>query len=157
MLAIAAGYDVKTQRIPNVLTFPLLFAGLIVQWALGEGLVYGLMGVGAAFALHFTLWSLSLEGAGDAKLMMAVGAFVGWEAMLEATLWRYILLIPYAVGALTVMKRWPRFMAALQWTLDRSQGRDAGERPEATELPFGPLIALAVPLGVAFPLSKVFL
>lgn len=145
---MAAGLDLRTSRIPNALTFSLLALGLAVSVTIGAGLGVALTGVGVAFVLHFVLWQLGLEGAGDAKLMMAVGAFLGYAPMLEATLWRYLLLIPYAVVVITVKGRWGNFRAALQWTLLKAQGSEVGERPEATEVPFGPLIAVAVPLAV---------
>lgn len=115
---------------------------------MGDGLVAGLLGAGVAFALHFVMWQMKLEGAGDAKLMMGVGAILGWAPMLEATVWRYVLLLPYAVTALTVMRRWPNFIAAVMWVRSKSLGADPGPRPPATEMPFGPLIAVAVPLAI---------
>lgn len=147
-LVIAGAIDVRTTRIPNALTFPLMLVGLLVQGTVGTGAMDGFLGLGAAFALHFALWQLKLEGAGDAKLMMAVGAFIGWQSMLEATLWRYILQIPYAVIVLTVKGRWANFRAAAQWTLLKAQGVDVGERPEPTLMPFGPLIAIATPIAL---------
>jgi Flp pilus assembly protein protease CpaA len=147
-LVVAAVIDVQTTRIPNALTFPLMLLGLLVQGTIGTGMMDGFTGLGVAFALHFALWQLKLEGAGDAKLMMAVGAFVGWQTMLEATLWRYVLQIPYAVVVLTVKGRWANFQAAARWTLLKAQGVDVGERPEPTLMPFGPLIALATPAAV---------
>jgi Flp pilus assembly protein protease CpaA len=125
-----------------------MLLGLAAQAAVGDGIMVGLTGLGAAFAVHFLLWKLKIEGAGDAKLMMGVGAFLGWETMLEATIWRYVLQIPYAAVVLTVKRRWGNFRAALQWTMLKAQGVDAGERPEPTIMPFGPLLAAAVPIAM---------
>ena len=147
-LIVAAAIDARTKRIPNPLTFSLMAVGIAVQSSIGEGAMFALQGIGVAFALHFILWQIKLEGAGDAKLMMGVGAFIGWETMLEATLWRYMLQIPYALVVLTVAKRWDNFKAAVRWTILKAQGVDAGERPEPMLMPFGPLIALAVPLAM---------
>lgn len=144
----AAISDIRTKKIPNALTFPLMLVGVLANTATGEGWQFALTGLGVAFALHYVLASLSLEGAGDAKLMMAVGAFLGWETMLEATVWRYVFLFPYGIIALTVMGRWANFIAASRWTLLKAQGVDAGERPEPTLLPFGPLLALSVPPAI---------
>jgi prepilin peptidase CpaA len=145
---VGAVLDLRTKKIPNWLTFSLLAVGIAVSGSIGDGWAFALYGAGVAFVLHFVLWQLGLEGAGDAKLMMAVGAFVGWQTMLEATLWRYVLLLPYAVVALTVLRKWGNFRAALHWTIARAQGVEVGERPTPTELPFGPLIAVAVPVAV---------
>lgn len=126
----------------------MLAIGLVYQSIWGAGLLFGLGGVGLAFVLHYALWSLKMEGAGDAKMMMAVGAFVGWNAMVEATVWRYMLLIPYALVILTVLGRWGNFRDAVRWTLFKAQGVTVGERPEATYMPFGPLLAISVPAAL---------
>lgn len=147
----AAGIDAFTSRIPNALTFSLLAVGLLAQATVGEGLTFALIGAGVAFALHFALWQLGLEGAGDAKLMIAVGAFVGWTTMLEATAWRYVFLLPYAVVTLTVKRKWSNFFAAIRWTQRKMLGMEVGERPPPTYMPFGPLIAIAVPLALFTP------
>jgi Flp pilus assembly protein protease CpaA len=147
-LLIAAVWDARTKRIPNWLTFTLMLAALIYQALAGEGMLFALEGLGAAFVLHFALWQMKLEGAGDAKLMMGVGAFVGWATMLEATAWRYVLLVPYAIVAITAMGRWQNFLAAVLWSAEKARGMPVGERPEPAYMPFGPLIAVAVPLAM---------
>jgi prepilin peptidase CpaA len=74
-----AAFDVRSQRIPNKLTFPVLVAGLL--WALLAGSWLGLVDalagcvvLGAPFVL---LWLFAGGGAGDAKLMGALGAWLG--------------------------------------------------------------------------------
>jgi Flp pilus assembly protein protease CpaA len=147
-LVVAGVIDMRTTKIPNALTFPLMLLGLLVQATVGTGITDGLMGLAAAFAIHYVLWQIKLEGAGDAKLMMAVGAFVGWTTMFEATLWRYVLQIPYAAAVLTFKGRWGNFREASRWTLLKAQGVDVGARPEPTLMPFGPLIAVAAPIAL---------
>lgn len=151
---LASVTDVSTKKIPNWLTFPLVLLGVVVQgflpntgdvWYMAVGA--GLIGAMLAFVLHFVLWQLKLEGAGDAKLMMGVGSLVGWQNMLEMTAWRYVLLVPYALVAITALGRWGHFREALRWTLGKFMGRDVGERPEAKHLPFAPVILLSLPLA----------
>jgi prepilin peptidase CpaA len=81
---IAAVLDIRARRIPNLLCGPLFAAGLI--WAAWQG---GLGGLGQAFlagvvlALPFViLFVFAGGGAGDAKLMAAVGAWVGLERVV---------------------------------------------------------------------------
>ena len=76
---VAAATDWHSRRIPNVLTVPVLVAGL--AWALfvagGAGLLEALAGVvlmGFPFVLLFVYAG---GGAGDAKLMGALGAWLG--------------------------------------------------------------------------------
>jgi prepilin peptidase CpaA len=77
--ALAAWWDVRTGRIPNLLTLPLFFGGLV--WAGASGGLPGLAGAtaaAAAVALPFVvLFLMGAGGAGDAKLMAAVGAWLG--------------------------------------------------------------------------------
>jgi prepilin peptidase CpaA len=75
----AAVMDLRSRRIPNVLTAPMFLAGL--AWGLSTG---GLSGLGdsflAALALaipYVVLFLIAGGGAADAKLMGAVGAWLG--------------------------------------------------------------------------------
>jgi len=76
---VAAFGDVRSRRIPNSLTFPLLAAGLL--WSAWLGGVSGLgeavgacMLLGVPYVLLFVFFG---GGAGDAKLMGAIGAWLG--------------------------------------------------------------------------------
>lgn len=76
---IAAIYDVSTRRVPNGLTVPVVVTGLV--WAVSNR---GLGGLGDAaggcvlLALPYVLlFVFAGGGAGDAKLMGAIGAWLG--------------------------------------------------------------------------------
>jgi prepilin peptidase CpaA len=75
----AAIIDLRTRRIPNIVTVPLLAAGFLYA-ALNDGLE-GFVGAAAAcvlLALPFVLMFLFAGGgAGDAKFMGAIGAWLG--------------------------------------------------------------------------------
>ncbi|MCL5743868.1 MAG: prepilin peptidase [Acidobacteria bacterium] len=82
---LAAGiYDIRYRRIPNWLVLTGLLAGLALNGFLfgWGGLRMSLVGFAVAFAVYFPLWILRGMGAGDVKLMAAVGALVGWHAWL---------------------------------------------------------------------------
>jgi len=76
---IAAVSDLRERRIPNALTFPLFVVGLI--WAAWLGGLAGLaesFGACALLALPYVLLFIFVGGgAGDAKLMGAIGAWLG--------------------------------------------------------------------------------
>ncbi|MBN2270321.1 MAG: prepilin peptidase [Sedimentisphaerales bacterium] len=75
----AAIVDLRTGRIPNAITSPLLAVGLLYAgWAGGlEGLARA-AGACALLALPFVLMFLFAGGgAGDAKFMGAIGAWLG--------------------------------------------------------------------------------
>ncbi|MEQ1572260.1 MAG: A24 family peptidase, partial [Myxococcota bacterium] len=71
-VAFASATDLRSTRIPNVLTFPMMAVGIGANLAAGDPW-RGVLGVAAAFALHFPLFAAGIGRAGDAKLMMAVG------------------------------------------------------------------------------------
>lgn len=79
---IAAVTDLRSRRIHNVLTVPVFLGGLL--WAVlmrGQPGVPGILeGLGAALLLGFPFIILFLYaggGAGDAKIMMALGPWLG--------------------------------------------------------------------------------
>jgi prepilin peptidase CpaA len=100
LVAIAAVYDVLVRRLPNWLTAAGLIIGLTLNTILRgvwPGLSFSLAGLLAAFAVYFTMYSLRAMGAGDVKLMAAVGSMVGWED------WIAIFLITAVIGGVTAL------------------------------------------------------
>ena len=81
---VSAVWDLRQGRIPNPLTYSGMLAGLVLQASLGgwrgflDGLAAGLVG-GGIFFLFFLAGGM---GAGDVKLMAAVGAFTGLRQVL---------------------------------------------------------------------------
>jgi len=75
----AALLDWRSRRIPNWLTVPGLFLGMAVHTVLSglHGALYALEGAGLALVLLFAPVLIRVLGAGDWKLMGAVGAFLG--------------------------------------------------------------------------------
>lgn len=76
---VAALVDIHRRRIPNWLTFPALLGGLIWSAVAGGwgGLGDSFLGMLLLMAPFFLLFVLVGGGAGDAKLMGAVGAWLG--------------------------------------------------------------------------------
>jgi len=75
----AAVFDLLTRRIPNWLNLTALMLGLGLNLFLYQtfGLWQSLSGLGLAFLVYFPLYLVRGVGAGDVKLMAAVGAIVG--------------------------------------------------------------------------------
>jgi len=71
--------DVRSGRIPNWLTLPVAAAGMV--HAVFSGGLVGLGQAAAAWTLlmlpYFLLFALGRGGAGDAKMMGAIGAWLG--------------------------------------------------------------------------------
>lgn len=79
VVLVAAIYDIRYRRIPNWLTLSSLLIGFGLNWFLFEmsGLRMAAFGLGLAFLIYFPLYLLRGMGAGDVKLMGAIGSIVG--------------------------------------------------------------------------------
>ena len=103
---IAAATDLWKFKVYNVLTFPALFAGLAVSAWLGgiEGLKASALGAGLGFGTLVIFFALGGVGAGDVKLMTAVGAWIGptltFQVFLAASLaaGAYALILLFVQG-----------------------------------------------------------
>ncbi len=106
--AIAAVTDVWKFKVYNLLTFPLLAAGLLYHGMTGgaAGLAASFLGAGAAFFVMIVLYVLGGMGAGDVKFLTALGAWLG----LPLTL--YVFLAGCIVGGVysTVLIVWASSM-----------------------------------------------
>jgi prepilin peptidase CpaA len=96
----AAVYDVRYRRIPNWLSVSGVVFGLALNTFLYQGwpgLRLSLGGLAAGFGVYFALYTLRAMGAGDVKLMAAVGAIVGWQD------WFGTFLITAIIGGLMAL------------------------------------------------------
>ena len=89
LLLVAAGIvatvtDVRHTRIPNWLTLPLLAAGLLYGFMHAglPGLGHAALGAVAAGLVMVIGYIMFGGGAGDAKIMMAFGAWLGFDASI---------------------------------------------------------------------------
>lgn len=90
-LVVAGGAcvtDVRASRIPNALTLLGVVTGLVAHAVLPAGLGAGaaLAGAAAGLVVFLPFFVLGGMGGGDVKLMAAVGAWLGWPAILTAAL-----------------------------------------------------------------------
>jgi prepilin peptidase CpaA len=76
---VAAALDLKSRRIPNWLTGPVFLAGLVSATAIGgiRGLADSAGGAVVMSLLFLMLFVFARGGAGDAKLMAALGSWLG--------------------------------------------------------------------------------
>ena len=100
-LIAAALVDLDTQLLPDDITLPLTWAGLLFNlWHTFTSLDSALIGAVAGYlSLWSVYWTFKLAtgkegmGFGDFKLLAAIGAFLGWK-MLPA-----VILLSSLVGA----------------------------------------------------------
>lgn len=128
MLVALTGIDLDTQLLPDQLTLPLLWVGLLINVA---GVFARLPDavIGAAVG-YLTLWSVYWlfklitgregMGYGDFKLLGALGAWFGWQAL------PMLLLISSVVGA----------VVGIAILIVQKKGRN-------TAIAFGPYLAVA--------------
>ena len=117
--------DFDTQLLPDQLTIPLMWAGLAASLPAGrapEALVGAIAGYLSLWSVY---WAFKLAtgkegmGYGDFKLLAALGAWLGWQALVPIVL---IASVAGAVAGLALMAR--------------GNGRD-------TPIAFGPWLAIA--------------
>jgi prepilin peptidase CpaA len=154
----AAAYDVRYRRIPNWLSLSGVLAGLALNAFLYQGwpgLKLSLQGLGMGFGVYFLLYALRAMGAGDVKLMGAVGAIVGWRDWFGTFL---ITAIIGGVMALILVAAKGRVKKTL-WNVsfilnELKSGRPAYMRKE--ELDVRSPRALGLPHGAVIAVGTIF-
>ena len=96
---LASWIDFSQRRVPNWLNLALIVAGFAIQgWYNGfSGLSCGLLGLLTGFGLLIVPWMMHGMGAGDVKLMAAIGVFLG------PTLTLFSFLLGAAIGGVVAM------------------------------------------------------
>lgn len=145
ILTVALFTDLSRQRVPNRLTLGGMAIG--VAWSALSGdlstLFFSIKGILAAFCVMFPGWLLGgAIRAGDAKLLMAVGAFYGGTFSFCAGVLLYILALPFGIGVLIYKGKirgfWSRTASAINGVSDQAK--------TLTVVPFVPVVATSVVL-----------
>lgn len=102
VLLMAVVMDLRSSRIPNWLTFSAMgFALAGHAWLNNmDGVLFSLAGLGTGLGVFFLFYLAGGIGAGDVKLMAAVGAFVGVYGVLSCAWLAMMIGGAYAVGAM---------------------------------------------------------
>ena len=152
MTLSAALLDWRSRRIPNWLTVPGLLLGVAVHTMMSgwHGTLFALEGAGLALVLLLAPVLTRVLGAGDWKLMGAVGAFLGPLLMLFVL---FCSLLASGLMAFLQMIRAGRVFETFRNTIVLVRGVFAfGVKPNPTisldnqtlmKLPFGVAVAAA--------------
>jgi len=154
-LALIAGWtDWRSRRIPNWLTVPGLLIGVSVNVLFGgwPGLKTSLLGAGLGLLLLLPFVFLHSLGAGDWKLAGALGAFVGWEVLVNLLIGSVFVAGVMALG-LVIYKR--RFKQTLR-NIGRLLASMLMFHMPGPEVSLDNPQSLKVPYGVALALTTVF-
>ncbi len=104
LLLAAVITDLRSGKIYNVLTLPFVFLGIVYRSYVGgpDDFTLALYGVGTAFLLFFPLYIVRVFGAGDVKLLMAVGAWTTSAFVIQLGLTAVVL--GAVIGALVLLR-----------------------------------------------------
>jgi prepilin peptidase CpaA len=154
--AIAGATDWRWRRIPNWLTVPGLLLGVAVNSVAGgwAGAKSSLLGAGLGLALLLPFVLIRSLGAGDWKLVGALGAFLGpqrlvavlFVAALVAGLMAVVLIVWKRRVGQTMRNLWRMATALFMFRLPG--GELSLDNPEAVKVPFGVAVAIAVFLNI---------
>lgn len=136
----AAIEDLMRRRVSNWIAGAALAGGTACQVAAGgwAGLGTAALGALSGFGVFLIFYWLGGMGGGDVKLMAGFGALLGSSRLFEASLWTAALGGLMAAGVIV----W----GLLRKGMNRSQ--PAGDKREATHIPYAPAIALGVWLAL---------
>lgn len=105
-MSIAAVWDLKTQKIPNLLTYPMMFFGLVFHGVSSgmPGLGFSGTGLIVGTGIFLIPYLLGGMGAGDAKLMGGVGAILGSTGVIIAAVISVLIGLVYAIVLLLIYR-----------------------------------------------------
>lgn len=127
-LIALSGIDIKTQYLPDNMTLPLLWLGIILNifstytdlTSSVLGAIFGYISLWLVFHIFKLVTGKEGMGYGDFKLLAALGAWMGWQLL------PLIILLSSAVGAII----------GITMIVTKLQER-------STPIPFGPYLAVA--------------
>jgi len=143
--------DLRTRRIPNVLTFSAAAAAVVfhgVNTGLA-GIGHSLSGLAVGLVLFLPLFALRGLGGGDVKLLAALGAWMGPGATVWMALWAALAGGPLAL-VVAFSRGYLRKALENVWSL-LMFWRIAGLRPHPSvnlSTPGAPRLPYALPIAV---------
>ena len=146
LVTVAVHFDLRYRRIPNLLIVSGLSAGLLLNvWQVGaSGGGMALIGALAGFGMLLPFYMLRGVGAGDVKLLAALGAIVGPHALISIALYGAVV---GGAMSLTALARQRQLSLAIGEIL----GQQRLPSSSGLKLPYGLAIASGVYLSLLVP------
>lgn len=118
VLVVSAVIDYRLQKIPNLITYPTMAFAIGYHSVTNgfNGFYFSLTGLMTGIALLILPYLLGGMGAGDAKLMGAIGAGIGPSQVIIAFLYTAIVGGVYALLLILLMHQRFREMIKRRWT-----------------------------------------
>jgi prepilin peptidase CpaA len=106
ILVVSAVIDLRTQKIPNLITYPTMVIALIYHaiFGGGNGLLFSFSGLCVGTGLLLLPYLMGGMGAGDAKLMGAVGGMIGAKGVLYTFLCSAVVGGIYALALILIYR-----------------------------------------------------
>jgi len=155
-LVAAVVSDLSSHRIPNTLTFSMILVALVLHTWFGhwEGLAFALSGLIAGLLCFLPFHLFGTMGAGDVKLLAAVGAIIGPGTVVIAALMTILagglialVYITAQGGLLAMLRRYKSMLVLLTARqpqyIPPARGEAAGSRfPYALAIACGTTLAV---------------
>jgi prepilin peptidase CpaA len=143
---VAAVIDVRWRKIPNWLTLSALVGGLVLQVVRfgPPGALVALTGATLGLAILVPFYALRAIGAGDVKLLAALGAVLGPLALVSVVI--YGALVGGVIAAVMLAKR-----HELRRSLTDIMTNPTNLRRGGATAPYGVAIASGVYLSMLLP------
>jgi prepilin peptidase CpaA len=158
LVVAAAVIDWRTSRLPNWLTFGGLGCGLVLSLLPATvSPLHAALGAASALAVMLPLWLLRATGAGDVKLLAAVGAFAGVPGIFFVLLFTMLAGGAFALGLAIVRGNAMRTSANAFGLLEQTAWAAMnGHRPDTAavasvgKLPYGVCICIGTSAWIAW-------
>ncbi len=158
MLVIGTITDFRFREVPDWLSFGGVFAGLGIRalWSAytwqAAYIIEGLLGFAALFLFGILMFRLGQWGGGDSKVLMALGALLGWQLSFDSLLVAFLINAALAGAAYGLL--WSIVLAARNWKKFSKQLRKLVALKAFRKARRNSLVATAALLALSFFVSE---
>ena len=107
-MIMAVAWDFSRQKIPNLITFPLMIYGLVFHTVTSglSGFGFSFVGILTGIGIFIIPYILGGMGAGDAKLMGGAGALIGAKGAIISGVFSILIGLIYAIILLVIYSKY---------------------------------------------------